>query len=64
MDWSKLADYGPYVWGAYAVVALALLGELIGLGIERRKIAGVLREARLLQQLAERERAQALGDRQ
>lgn len=55
MDFSKLLHYGPYVWGAYGIFALALLVELWTLRAGRRAARARLDEARLLAQLARRE---------
>jgi heme exporter protein D len=60
-DWSTLAGYGPYVWGAYGVVALAVAAELLGLRLLRRHTGDALREARLLEELKRRERHSARG---
>ncbi|MGA2550351.1 MAG: heme exporter protein CcmD [Burkholderiaceae bacterium] len=58
MDWTRLIGYGPYVWGAYGAVALALVLELASLKLSRRQTGDALRDAQLLDQLARRERAQ------
>jgi len=56
MDWSKLAGYGPYVWGAYGIVALTLGSELLGLRLLKRQTEASLRDAQLVAELAEAER--------
>jgi heme exporter protein D len=61
MDLAKLVDYGPYVWGAYATCALALVGELVSLRLLRRHTGEALRDAQLLDALARQERAAARG---
>ena len=56
MDFTRLLGFGPYVWGAYGVFALALVAELWALSTERRALERRLAEARLVAELASRER--------
>jgi heme exporter protein D len=47
MNWSgwqqffAMGGYALYVWGAFAMTALVIAFELIGLGVRRRAIARV-----------------------
>jgi heme exporter protein CcmD len=54
----QLAQYGPYVWGAYGLFGATLVFELVMLRRTRAAVLRRLEEARLLSELAERERAQ------
>lgn len=56
MNLAEMARFGPYVWGAYGLVALALLIEVLSLRIVRRQIGARLRQSRALAELTRRER--------
>ena len=55
MNLAEMAQFGPYVWGAYGLFALALLIEIISLRIARRQIGAQLRQSRALTELMRRE---------
>lgn len=55
MNLSEMAQFGPYVWGAYALFAVALLIEVVGLRVARRHIDAQLRQAQALADLMQRE---------
>ena len=44
MEWLTLGGHGGYVWGSYAIAALAIVIELAMLGARRRR---ALNDARL-----------------
>jgi heme exporter protein CcmD len=55
---ARLAGYGPYVWGAYALFGFALIAELWMLVLARRAVRRRIAQARLVNELAARERVQ------
>ena len=46
MNWSSFSEfaamggYGLYVWGAFGVTAIAMLGEMVSLRARRRALRG------------------------
>lgn len=57
----RFVHYGPYVWGAYATVAICLAVEVTTLLVGRRRIRTTLEDARLVDELSLRERAEEVA---